>query len=129
MKHDIKVQPRWVIHFYLWLGLLAGTAVRSLALLERTCPEAVIWTWRFAMASYTVFFGYRYLITRRRRRVISNFQLLDRVEEVELDEDTKVALQYVLRSISRSKELFNYAFIASISLIAILLDIIITCMD
>ena len=125
MKNDLKVLPRWTIHFFLWLGLTAGVAVRSLTLAQRLNPPSVIWIWRFAMVSYTIFFGYRYIITRRRRRVIANYHLLDKVEAAEaLDPETRNATLYVLRSTYRSKELFNYAFISGLSLIALILDLI-----
>ncbi|MBN2684972.1 MAG: hypothetical protein JXR40_06810 [Pontiellaceae bacterium] len=123
MDKDIKVQPRWVIHFFLWLGLLAGTAVRSLTLVSRVNAETAIMIWRFAMVSYTIFFGYRYMIARRRRRVVNNYRLLEHIGNAEeLDPKAKEAMQYILRSVVRSKELFNYAFISSLSLIALIID-------
>lgn len=123
MINDFKVQPRWIIHFFLWLGLLAGIAVRSLTILSRINPDIVIWVWRFAMVSYTIFFGYRYKIAHRRRRIVEEYHLQEHVEQMqELDTKTKEAMTYVMRSISRSKELFNYAFIASLSLIALIID-------
>lgn len=126
MANEFKVLPRWMIHLFLWIGLLAGIAVRSLMLLNRVNPVAAIWVWRYAMLSYTVFFGYRYLITRRRRRVVLNHKLIDRISATnELDPTTRQATLYILRSIIRSKELFNYAFICILSLIALILDFIV----
>lgn len=123
MDNEFKVLPRWTIHLFLWIGLLAGIAVRSLMLLNRVNPVAAIWVWRFAMFSYTIFFGYRYIITRRRRRVILNHRLVDRIAETEtLDPTVREATLYILRSITRSKELFNYAFICFLSLVALVLD-------
>ena len=125
MTTDFKVLPRWVIHFFLWLGLSAGIAVRSLMLLNRANPEAAIWVWRFAMFSYTIFFGYRYIIARRRRRVVTTYKLEQEIAAVEeLDPQSRAATLYILRSITRSKELFNYAFICILSLIALALDFI-----
>lgn len=126
MNNQFKVLPRWMIHLFLWIGLLAGIAVRSLMLLNRYNPVAAIWVWRFAMTSYTVFFGYRYLITRRRRNIIANQRLAERIADAEgLDSNTREATLYILRSIMRSKELFNYAFICILSLVALALDFIV----
>ena len=105
---------------------MAGIAVRSLMLLNRVNPTAAIGVWRFAMFSYTVFFGYRYIITRRRRRVIVNHSLLARIGEAEdLDSTTREATLYILRSIIRSKELFNYAVICILSMVALILDFVV----
>ena len=122
-----SVLPLWTIHLFLWIGLLAGIAVRSLMLLNRVNPLAAIWVWRFAMISYTVFFGYRYLITRRRRNVVIRHELVEHISEAEgLDHTTREATLYILRSIIRSKELFNFAFICILSLVALVLDLIIS---
>lgn len=123
MNKDIKVQPRWVIHFFLWLGLFAGTAVRSLTLVSRINADAAIMVWRIAMICYTVFFGYRYMIARRRRRVVNNYRLMEHIERAQgLDPETRDAMRYILKSVVRSKELFNYAYISSLSLIALFID-------
>ena len=126
MDNEFKVLPRWTIYLFLWIGLMAGIAVRSLMLLNRVNPVAAIWVWRFAMFSYTVFFGYRYIITRRRRRIIVNHSLLARIGEAEeLAPTTREATLYILRSITRSKELFNYAFICVLSIVALILDFVV----
>ncbi len=126
MNNEFKVLPRWTIYLFLWIGLMAGIAVRSLMLLNRVNPVAAIWVWRFAMFSYTVFFGYRYIITRRRRRIIANHHLLARIGEAEeLAPTTREATLYILRSITRSKELFNYAFICVLSIVALILDFVV----
>ncbi len=123
MGNEFKVLPRWVIHLFLWIGLSAGIAVRLLMILNRFNPEAAVWVWRFAMFSYTLFFGYRLIIGRRRRRVIVNHDLIRSIEAAEsLDADTRDATAYILKSIMRSKELFNYAFICLLSLIAFVID-------
>lgn len=125
MDNEFKVLPRWTIYLFLWIGLMAGIAVRLLMLLNRVNPVAAIWVWRFAMLSYAVFFGYRYIITRR-RLVMTHHNLLARIREAEdLDPTTREAKLYIMRSITRSKELFNYAFICILSMVALILDFIV----
>ncbi|MDH3982472.1 MAG: hypothetical protein OES84_06155, partial [Kiritimatiellaceae bacterium] len=69
------------------------------------------------------FLGYRYIIGRRRTRIVNNYELIHKIEETgELDPTTRDATLYILRSIVRSKEIFNYAFICLLSLIALVLD-------
>lgn len=126
IDQEFKVLPRWIIHLFLWIGLTAGIAVRSLMLLNRVNPTAAVWVWRFAMFSYAIFFAYRYTITRRRRRIVVNHLLEKRIGQATgLDPLTREATLYILRSITRSKELFNYAFICLLSVIALILDFIV----
>ncbi|VGO16841.1 hypothetical protein PDESU_05433 [Pontiella desulfatans] len=123
MNNEFKVLPKWLINLFLWIGLCAGIAVRSLMLLNRANPEAAVWVWRFAMFSYFIFFAYRYIIGRRRKGVVTRHGLIEKIQAAEqLDETTRDATTYILRSIVRSKELFNYAFICALSLIALVLD-------
>jgi len=124
-KNEYKTLPLWLIQFTFWLGIFAGIAVRSLSLLNRVSPELGIWVWRFAMLSYTFFFGYRYLITKKRRRIIIKHDLISEIEaSTALDPATQQATLYLLKSVIRSKELFNYAFICILSFVAVLLDFI-----
>ena len=126
MNNEFKVLPRWIIHLFLWIGLTAGIAVRSLMLLNRYNPEAAIWLCRFAIFSDTIFFGYRYISGRRRRRVVIHHELFEKIgQEKNLDPTTRDATVYILRSITRSKELFNYGFICFLSLLALILDFVV----
>ncbi|VGO22357.1 hypothetical protein [Pontiella sulfatireligans] len=123
MRNEFAVLPKWVINLFLWIGLAASIAVRSLMLLNRANPEAAVWVWRFAMFSYCIFFGYRLIVGRRRHHVVTRHDLIQRIGEAEqLDPKTREATVYILRSIVCSKELFNYAFICALSVIALVLD-------
>jgi hypothetical protein len=78
------------------------------------------------MVCYVFFFGYRYWIGCRRRRIIRKYRLIEKIEKTEaLDAGTQDATLYILRSIIRSKELFNYALIFLLSLAALLMDLFI----
>lgn len=117
------VLPKWVVLMFFWIGLIAGVCIRSLTLLAQVSPQASAWVWRFAMVCYTFFFGYRYLIGIRRKRIIVENNLMDAVRGADdLDETSRAGVLYILSSIVRSKELVNYAFICIISVIALLLD-------
>ena len=125
IKNEFKTFPAWLIQFAFWLGLLAGIAVRMIPLLNHYSPSFGLRARRFAMTSYTFFFGYRYIITKKRRRVIADRHLIENLEASDaLDPTTRQATLYILKSVMRSKELFNYAFICLLSFIAILLDLI-----
>jgi hypothetical protein len=124
-KPQITVLPRWIITLFLWIGLSAAISIRLLAFLNRVDPVLASWVWRFAMLAYTFFFGYRYWIARRRRHVVERHALIQQVEACTcFDGAEKLALLYILKSIMRSKELFNYAFICLLSIIALTLDLL-----
>lgn len=118
-----SVLPKWVVLLFFWIGLTAAVCIRSLTLLAHANPQASVWVWRFAMICYTFFFGYRYVIGTRRIRIIRENKLIDAVQNVDsLDETSRAGVLYILNSITRSKELFNYAFICILSMVALLLD-------
>ena len=122
-----SVLPKWVVLLFFWIGLTAAVCIRSLTLLAHYSPAASVWVWRFAMLSYTFFFGYRYLIGKRRIGIVCDNKLIDEVEKADaLDPVTRQAVLYILNSIVRSKELFNYAFICILSIVALLLDFFLT---
>lgn len=119
-----KVLPRWVVLLFFWIGLTAAVCIRSLVFVSRYDAQLAIWLWRFAMVCYIFFFGYRYWIGCRRRRIIRKNRLIEKIEEADaLDADTQDATLYILRSIIRSKELFNYALIFMLSFTALLIDL------
>jgi hypothetical protein len=120
-----SVLPKWVVLLFFWIGLTAAVCIRSLTLVAQVNPVASTWIWRFAMVCYTFFFGYRYLIGVRRRRIIQENKLIDAVQKSEgLDDTSRAGVLYILNSITRSKELFNYAFICCLSVVALVLDLI-----
>jgi hypothetical protein len=124
MMKRFAVLPKWVVWLFFCVGLFAGVCIRSLTILAHYSPDAAAWVWRVAMVSYTFFFGYRYLIGIRRRRIILENKLVDAVTKSDLDDTSRAGMLYILNSITRSKELFNYAFICVISVIALVLDFI-----
>lgn len=128
MKQPIpSVLPRGVIHLFFWIGLIAAVCIRSITIVSRVDADAAIWVWRFAMLCYLFFFGYRYWIGQKRRRVIVENCLIDRFESwTDLDAELREPTLYILRSITRSKELFNYATIFLLSLLALLIDLLIS---
>lgn len=125
MTDKFRVLPRWVVLVFFWIGLVAAVSIRSLTLLAHVNPQASVWVWRFAMICYTVFFGYRYWIGIRRKRIVQENSLIEAVRNADALEPTvQRATLYILHSITRSKELFNYAFICILSMVALVLDLI-----
>ncbi len=124
MPDNYRVLPKWVVLLFFWIGLSAGLSIRLLTLLSHYSPAAAGWVWRYAMVCYTFFFGYRYLIGTRRMRIVRENRLIEKMEQAaSLDPNTRQATLYILNSIVRSKELFNYALICILSITALVLDL------
>ncbi len=122
--------PDWMIKGFFILGLLSGTAIRSLIVFNHVNTNLVRTVWYIGVIGYFFFFGYRYFIARKRKLIIKEHDLIGKVERREiLSELDKGYLEYVLISIQKSREMFNYLFIFITSLIAILADIILAGMD
>jgi len=78
---------------------------------------------------YFLFFLYRYRITRKRKKAVEAYQLIEKIKANAclLDEDREVLI-YLLSSIKRSMEDINYAMIFLLSVIAVVADLILSSM-
>ncbi len=117
------VPPYVVVGFFL-LGLASALSFRSIIVLQRLRPEWIRTVWYLGAAGYLLFFYYRFRISRKRKRAISDYRLIEKVEAGEnLSEEDREVLLYLLRSIRVSLEDRNYALIFLLSLLAIALDL------
>lgn len=81
--------------------------------------------WYIGVLGYVGFFLYRYEITKKRKRVIKEYRLIEKVQaNACLSEEEREAVTYLLSSITKSMEDINYLLIFLLSLLAIFLDII-----
>lgn len=120
-----RIQSRWVIITVFMTGLLSATAIRAIIVLMHTSPALVRPVWYFAIIGNLLFFYYRYMITRRRKRAITEFDLIRKIKDgTGLDDDSREVAVYLLRSVMKSPENYNYLIIFIFSFIAIALDII-----
>jgi hypothetical protein len=92
-------------------------------------PSWVRPVWYIGTIGYVIFFCYRYLITKKRKRAIASYQLIEKLKTNACleDEDREVVL-YLLSSIKYSLEDINYALIFLLSIIAIGADVVLTAM-
>jgi len=116
--------PRAVIVMALVVGILSALAFRSLLLLDRFYPGLVTPVWYFAVLGYLFFFLYRYAITMKRKRAISEYGLIEKIEAgvCPIGRDREVLL-YILSSIRVSREHINYYIIFLLSVLAIAADL------
>lgn len=105
------------------LGLMSSVAFRAIILFQKYQPGWVRPVWYFGVIGYLIFFLYRYLISQRRKRAITQTQIIPKLQAGEsLGAEDRAAALYLLNSIRKSQEDWNYLAIFVLSLIAIALD-------
>lgn len=122
------IVPKYVTYGFFSLGFLSAIAFRAIIVLQHMEPNGVRPVWYIGTVGYTFFFLYRFGITKKRKKAISDFGLLEKVENKTLSDEDRKVLLYILSSIHVSLENMNYALIFLLSIVAIAADIILTTM-
>lgn len=123
MSNVPKIIPKPVIIGFFLLGLLSSVAFRAILFLQKYEPHWVRPVWYFGVIGYLVFFVYRYYISQRRKRTITRSGLIPKIRDGEpLSSDEREANLYLLNSIQKSQEDWNYLAIFILSIAAIALD-------
>lgn len=124
-KDTLRILPGYVIYGFFALGLLSAISFRAIIILEHLEPSWVRPVWYVGAIGYFFFFLYRYRITRKRKRAVETFHLIERVKSNAcLTEEERAIVLYLLSSIRSSPEDINYAIIFLLSIIAIAADLI-----
>ena len=124
MSTTPRIVPKPVIIGFFILGLLSSVAFRALILIQRFEPGWVRPVWYFGVLGYMVFFIYRYAISQRRKRVVSQSNLIEKIRDGKsLNADERDAALYLLNSVRKSQEDWNYLAIFALSILAIALDL------
>ncbi len=116
--------PPSIIYCFFALGIISAIAFRAIIIFQRIEPSWVRPVWYVGVIGYMAFFLYRYYISEKRKKVIENFQLIEKVKANACltDQDREVVL-YLLSSIRKSPENVNYFIIFLLSILAIVVDI------
>ena len=118
-----KIVPKPVIYGFFLLGLLSSVAFRAIILLQKFSPGWVRPVWYFGVLGYMLFFIYRYYISQRRKRAIEHTHVIEKIRSGEsLSTDDRDAALYLLNSVRKSQEDWNYLAIFVLSIVAIALD-------
>jgi hypothetical protein len=101
-----------VIKLYLWVGLISALLLRLVIIADHYGDLYARVLWYLGVLGYLWFFAHRYHIATRRVGVIKELDILKKVQNREpLTEKDFEGLNYVLWSISVSKERLNYLII------------------
>ena len=121
--------PKYIIYGFFVIGLISAIAFRAIIVFQHLEPSWVRPVWYAGIVGYVFFFLYRYRITKKRKKAIDDFQLIDKVKaNACLTEEDREIVLYLLSSIKSSPEDLNYAIIFILSILAILADILLTLM-
>lgn len=127
MKNRPHTLPLWIINLLFVVGLISGVSFRSLMVLQYFQPDWVKPVWYVGVCGYLCFFFYRYKIALKRRRAIDEHCLIEKLQSNEvLADDDRETVIYLLSSLKKSREMFNYLFIFVLSAIAISIDLYLT---
>lgn len=123
------VVPKYIIYSFFVLGLISAIAFRAIIVFQHLEPSWVRPVWYVGAVGYFLFFLYRYRITKKRKKAIEEFQLIEKVRANAClsDEDREVVM-YLLSSIRVSLEDINYALIFLLSVIAVAADLILSAL-
>lgn len=124
-----KTLPSWVINLFFIIGLVSAFLFRLLIFFNYYYSSLSRVVWYLGVIGYLLFFGFRYYIAHKRRKTIIRNDLIKNVLESDMDDHNRDEVVYLLRSILKSKEVFNYIFIFAVSLFAIVLDIFLTIIN
>ena len=126
MKDSPHTLPPAVINLFFVIGLVSALSFRSLMALKELQPEMFRYVWYVGLIGYILFFSFRYFISCKRKKAITDYNLLPKLQKGEsLSEDERQVVTYLLSSLQKSRENINYLFIFATSAIAILLDFIV----
>ena len=122
-----NIVPKPVIFGFFLLGLFCSVAFRAIILFQKLKPGWVRPAWYFGVIGYMLFFMYRYWISLRRKRVISRTGVIDKLRAGEaLSPGDREGVLYLLSSINKSQEDWNYLAIFILSLVAIAFDLLLS---
>jgi len=120
-----KIIPKPIIITFFLVGLLSSVAFRAIIIFQKLSPSWVRPVWYFGVIGYMLFFMYRYAISARRKRAITHTNIIEKLRRArELTPADREAALYLLNSIRKSPEDWNYLAIFILSLAAIALDLL-----
>ena len=128
-QNKVHTVPKYIMYSFFIIGLLSAIAFRSIIIFQHIEPPWVRPVWYIGTFGYFLFFLYRYNITKKRKKAVEDFQLIEKLKSNAcLTENDREIVLYLLSSIKLSLEDMNYAIIFLLSVAAVIADVILTFM-
>lgn len=102
------------------VGIFATLAYRAIIILEHIDGPWLKITWYLGTIGFVIYFAHRFSVTEKRAKVITDYQLIEKIDQPNWSADDRTALRYVLSTLRSSKERWNYIMIFGSSAIALL---------
>lgn len=113
-----------IINLYFYVGLISAILLRSIIIADH---YSAFWgkaIWYIGVLGYLWFFTHRYHISKRRFDVVKNLNLLEKIKrQQKLTDKDLEGLEYLLCSLSVSKERANYLIISVLSIVAMVVSL------
>ena len=121
----IKPHAKPVRLFFFWAGVIATLAYRVIIILNFYSPLWVKISWYIGTIGFIIYFGHRYDIQRKRSKLVSDYKLIEAVEQTRyINKEQKQALNYIVKTSLTSKSRWNSAFICLMSILALVVGIV-----
>lgn len=121
-----RLFPRWIIIFFFVLGLFSALCFRLIIFVNNFWPDYSRFVWYLGIGGYILFFSFRFYISSKRRKTIRQNALIQKIKKNCLEETDRQEIEYLLNSLMKSREMYNYIFIFISSGIAVLADVILS---
>lgn len=117
--------PKPVVIIFFCIGVVSAISFRILIVFRYHQQHLFRTVWYIGIIGYIFFFLYRALIARRRRKMIRKHDLIGRLSgDQPLDEESRNAVRYIINSLSKSRENYNYYIIFFLSIVAVVIDML-----
>ncbi|MFP4473146.1 MAG: hypothetical protein ACLFPX_04640 [Candidatus Omnitrophota bacterium] len=122
-----KAFPKPVATMFFLIGLISAISFRIIIIVQHFHPAWVRIFWYLAVITNIIFFLFRYHIALKRKRAVNSTVISQKLQTGQpLAPQDRDALLYLLTSINRSRENLNYLSLFILSLIAIVIDILLS---
>lgn len=124
MKNKPKTLSPYIIYLFFIIGLISAFSFRVIIILQHFSADLITPVWYIGAIGYLFFFLYRYIIAEKRKKAIREYQLIEKLDNFRnLNEQDVDIIRYLLSSIQKSRENWNYLFIFILSAVTIILDL------
>lgn len=106
------------------LGIIGAIGLRFVLIFQRYDARFALTSWYIAMTAFLFFYLYRYIIENKRRKIILENKLKEKIEKRELDENDYKQIERVLDSLLVSKSKVNFLILFLLTILALILQII-----
>jgi hypothetical protein len=116
---------KWMRELFFYLGLIGAIGLRIVLILNNYNPLYSKIIWYIAMLSLTAFYYYRRWIERKRRKIIVDGDLLEKINKNNLDSTDRKKILTLLGSTIVSKQMLNLDILFLASIAALIIQMVI----